>query len=119
MKASQMVFELQSQIKEQICRILINRYKELHDGLLPKWEEEDIVLTDNEINDKEVFYLNVITFNTYDESKGLERVAITRYFVTLDGNLFFEDENENQHEWTEVFIYDLAKMLDKLNTIFN
>ena len=118
MRASQMVFELQSQIKEQICGILINRYKELHDGLLPNWDVEDIVLTENEINNKEVFYLNVITFNTYDDFKELERVAIKRYFVTLDGNLFFEDENENQHEWTEIFIYDLAKILDKLNTIF-
>jgi hypothetical protein len=118
MRASQMVFELQSQIKEQICGILINRYKELHDGLLPNWEEEDIVLTENEINNKEVFYLNVITFNTYDNFKELERVPIKRYFVTLDGNLFFEDENENQHEWTEVFIYDLAKILDKLKIIW-
>ena len=35
------------------------------------------------------------------------------------GNLFFEDENENEIEWTEVNIYDLADLLDGLNKIFN
>lgn len=120
MKAREMVNELQSQIKEQICNILVNRYKELHDGLLPNWEnDEDIVLTENEISEDKVFYLNVDSYNTYDDVKEVERVAIKRYFVTLDYNLYFEDENENEFEWTEVNIYDLADLLDGLNKIFN
>ena len=120
MKAREMVNELQSQIKEQICNILVNRYKELHDGLLPNWEtDEDIVLTENEISEDKVFYLNVDSYNTYDDFKEVERVAINRYFVTLDYNLYFEDENENEFEWTEVNIYDLADLLDGLNKIFN
>lgn len=120
MKAREMVNELQSQIKERICNVLVNRYKELHDGQLPNWEnDEDIVLTENEISENKVFYLNVDTYNTYDDFKEVERVAINRYFVTLDYNLFFEDENENEIEWTEVNIYDLADLLDGLNKIFN
>ena len=120
MKAREMVNELQSQIKEQICNILVDRYKELHDGQLPNWEDdEDIVLTENEISEDKVFYLNIDTYNTYDEFKEVERVAINRYFVTLDYNLFFEDENENEIEWTEVNIYDLADLLDGLNKILN
>jgi hypothetical protein len=120
MKAREMVNELQSQIKEQICNVLVNRYKELHDGQLPNWEnDEDIVLTENEISEDKVFYLNIDTYNTYDDFKEVERVAINRYFVTLDYNLFFEDENENEIEWTEVNIYDLADLLDGLNKIFN
>lgn len=120
MKAREMVNELQSQIKEQICNVLVNRYKELHDGQLPNWEnDEDIVLTENEISEDKVFYFNVDTYNTYDDFKEVERVAINRYFVTLDYNLFFEDENENEIEWTEVNIYDLADLLDGLNKIFN
>jgi hypothetical protein len=118
MRAMQKIWDLQSQFKEDICNILVDKYKELHDGLLPKWEEEDIVLTENEIDEVETFYINVETFNTYDETIQTERIVVNRFIVTLDGNLFFEDENENQHEWTEVFIYDLAKILDKLNTIF-
>ena len=120
MKAREMVNELQSKIKEQICNVLVNRYKELHDGQLPNWEnDEDFVLTENEISEDKVFYLNVDSFNTYDDFKEVERVAINRYFVTLDYNLFFEDENENEIEWTEVNIYDLADLLDGLNKIFN
>ena len=120
MKAREMVNELQSKIKEQICNVLVNRYKELHDGQLPNWEDnEDIVLTENEISEDKVFYLNVDSYDTYDDFKEVERVAINRYFVTLDYNLFFEDENENEIEWTEVDIYDLADILDGLNKIFN
>ena len=120
MKAREMVNELQSQIKEQICNVLVDRYKELHDGQLPNWEnDEDIVLTEDEISEDKVFYLNVDSYNTYDDFKEVERVAINRYFVTLDYNLFFEDENENEIDWTEVNIYDLADLLDGLNKIFN
>lgn len=118
MGAREMVNELQSKIKEQICNILVDRYKELHDGQLPNWEnDEDIVLTENEISEDKVFYLNVDSYNTYDDFKEVERVAINRYFVTLDYNLYFEDENENDIEWTEVNIYDLADLLDGLNKI--
>ena len=120
MKAREMVNELQSKIKEQICNVLVNRYKELHDGQLPNWEnDEDIVFTENEISEDKVFYLDIDSYNTYDDFKEVERVAINRYFVTLDYNLFFEDENENEIEWTEVNIYDLADLLDGLNKIFN
>lgn len=119
MKAREMVNDLQSKIKEQICNVLVNRYKELHNGQLPNWEnDEDIVLTENEISEDKVFYLNIDSYNTYDDFKEVERVAINRYFVTLDYNLFFEDENENEIEWTEVNIYDLADLLDGLNKIF-
>ena len=109
MKAREMVNELQSQIKEQICNILVDRYKELHDGQLPNWEDdEDIVLTYNEISEDKVFYLNVDSYNTYDDFKEVERITIIRYFVTLDYNLFFEDENENEIEWTEVATDELV-----------
>lgn len=114
----QKIWDLQSQFKEDICNILVDKYKELHDGLLPKWEEEDIVLTEDEIDEVETFYINVETFNTYDETKQTERVTINRFIVTLDYTLIFEDENENEYEWTEVTINSLANILDKLNTIF-
>ena len=119
MSAREMVNELQSKIKEQICNILVDRYKELHNGQLPNWEDdEDIVLTENEISEDKVFYLDVDSYNTYDDFKEVERVAINRYFVTLDYNLYFEDENKNEFDWREVNIYDLADLLDGLNKIF-
>lgn len=113
------IWDLQVQIKEDICNILENRYKELHDGLLPKWEEEDIVLTENEIDEVETFFINVnTTFNAYDETRQTERVTINRFIVTQYYTLYFEDENGNKYDWTEVTIYNLANILDKLNTIF-
>ncbi len=114
----QKIWDLQSQFKEDICNILVDRYKELHNGLLPKWEEENIVLTEDEIDEVETFYINVETFNTYDETRQTERVTINRFIVTLDYTLIFEDENGNEYDWTEVTIYNLANILDKLNTIF-
>ena len=118
MKAREMVNELQSQIKEQICNVLVDRYKELHNGQLPNWEnDEEIVLTANDIG--KVFYLDIDEYNTYDETREIDRVGITRYFVTLDYNLYFEDENENEIEWVDASIYDLADLLDGLNKIFN
>jgi hypothetical protein len=118
MNAIQKIWYLQSQFKEDICNILINKYKELHDGLLPKWEEENIVLTEDEIDEVETFYINVDVYNTYDETKQTERVTIKRFIVTLDYTLIFEDENGNEYDWTETTIYSLANILDKLNTIF-
>lgn len=107
----QKIWDLQSQFKEDICNILVDRYKELHDGLLPKWEEEDIVLTENEIDEVETFYIN-------DETRQTERFVVNRFIVTLDYTLIFEDKNGNEYDWTEVTIYNLANILDKLNTIF-
>lgn len=112
--------KLQATIKDRICNILADRYRALHDGQLPNWEDdEDIVLTENDIDENNVFYINVETFNTYDDFKEVERFAINRYFVTLDYNLFFEDENGNEVDWTEVDIYSLADLLDGLKEIFN
>ena len=118
MKAMQKIWDLQSQFKEDICNILVDKYKELHNGLLPKWEEEDIVLTEDEIDEVETFYINVETFNAYDETRQTERIVVNRFIVTLDYTLIFEDENGNEYDWTEVTIYNLANILDKLNTIF-
>lgn len=120
MKASDMVFELKAQFKDEICKILINRYKELHNGELPNWEnDEDILLTENDIDEKDVNYLHIKEYNTYDDYYEVSRYAINRYIVTLDYNLYFEDENENEYEWIEIDIDDLAKILDYLNEKFN
>ena len=116
MSAREMVNELQSKIKEQICNLLVIRYKELHDGQLPNWgDDEDIVLTHKEIG--KFFVISVDTYNTYDDFKEIELITINRYIVTLDYNLYFEDENKNEVEWTDVDIYDLADLLDGLNKL--
>ena len=121
MKAKEIVFEVRTQIKEQICNILVDRYKELHNGELPNWEEdEEIVLTKDEIDEKDVNYLHIKEYNTFDEHYIVVRYDIKRYIVTLDYNLFFElGDNEEQYDWEEVSIEELAGLLDYLKEKFN
>lgn len=82
-------------------------------------EMEKCINSDIEIDEVEIFYINVETFNTYDETRQTERIVVNRFIVTLDYTLIFEDKNGNEYDWTEVTIYNLANILDKLNTIFN
>ena len=121
MKAKEILFEVRSQIKEQICNILVNRYKELHNGELPNWEEdEEIVLTKDEIDENDVNYLHIKEYNTFDEHYIFVRYAINRYIVTLDYNLFFEvGDCKEQYDWEEVYLEELAGLLDYLKEKFN
>ena len=121
MKAKEIVFEVRTQIKEQICNILVDRYKELHNGELPNWEEdEEIVLTKDEIDENDVNYFHIKEYNTFDEHYIVVRYAINRYIVTLDYNLFFElGDYEEQYDWQEVSIEELAGLLDYLKEKFN
>lgn len=121
MKAKEIVFEVRTQIKEQICNILVDRYKELHNGDLPKWEDyEEIVLTEDEIDEKDVNYLHIKEYNTVDEHYVVVRYPIKRYIVTLDYNLFFEvGDYEEQYDWEEVSLEELAGLLDYLKEKFN
>jgi hypothetical protein len=106
---------LKAQIKEQICSILVNRYKESHNGEFPNWEDgEEIVLTEDD------FFVNVVVWNTYDEYSYNELQEVHKCIVTLDYNLYFiVGEDENEYDWSEIGIDDLAKLLDHLNEKFN
>ena len=121
MKATQMVFELKAQFKEKICNILVDRYKELHNGELPNWEnDEDVYLAEDDIDEKDVNYLHIDLYSTYDEYCEVVEMPINAYIVTLDYNLYFiVGEEENEYDWSEIGIDDLAKLLDYLNEKFN
>lgn len=121
MKAEKRVFELKAQIKEEICNILVDRYKELHNGELPNWEEdEDVYLEEKDIDVEDVNYLHIKEYNTYDEYCEVVKMYINSYIVTLDYNLYFRvgDEDE-EYDWSEIGIDDLAKLLDYLTEKFN
>lgn len=115
MKAKEIVFEVRTQIKEQICNILVDRYKELHNGELPNWEEdEEIVITEDEL------FVNVVVWNTYDEYSYNELQEVHKCIVTLDYNLYFiVGEEENEYDWSEISTDDLANLLDYLKEKFN
>lgn len=118
MKAKDMVFEMKREFKEQICEILVHRYKELHDGLLPNWEEgEEVRVYEEDIDSTDVNYLHIEVSNTYDECCEVVKTPIDSYIVTLDSNLYFVVEDD-EYCWDEIAIDDLAKLLDYLESKF-
>lgn len=113
-----MVFEMKREFKEQICKILVHRYKELHDGLLPNWEnDEDIRVYEEDIDSTDVNYLHIKQYDTYDEYCEVVTKPIDSYIVTLDSNLYFVVEDD-EWCWDEIAIDDLAKLLDYLEAKF-
>lgn len=118
MKAIDTVFEMKREFKEQICKILVHRYKELHDGLLPNWEEgEEVRVYEDDIDSTDVNYLHIEVSNTYDECCEVVKTPIDSYIVTLDSNLYFVIDDD-ECCWDEVAIDDLAKLLDYLESKF-
>ena len=118
MKATDMVFEMKREFKEQICKILVHRYKELHDGLLPNWEKgEEVRVYEEDIDSTDVNYLHIKQYDTYDEYCEVVKTPIDSYIVTLDNNLYFVVEDD-EWCWDEIAIDDLAKLLDYLEAKF-
>lgn len=118
MKATDQVFEMKREFKEQICKILVHRYKELHNGLLPNWEEgEDVRVYEEDINSTDVNYLHIEVSNTYDDNCEVVKTPIDSYIVTLDSDLYFVVEDD-EYCWDEIAIDDLAKLLDYLEAKF-
>lgn len=120
MKATDTVFEMKREFKEQICKILVHRYKELHDGLLPNWEKgEEVRVYEEDIDSTDVNYLHIEVSNTYDDNCEVVKTPINSYIVTLDSNLYFTvDEGDDEYCWDEIAIDDLAKLLDYLEAKF-
>jgi hypothetical protein len=93
-------------VKEQICNILTDKFKELNDGLLPDWSnDEEIYIEGDEIGLH--LKVNVEVSNTYDENRCFEEWVISSYIVTLDYNLFFNCD-DNELDWKEISTDDLV-----------
>ena len=121
MKATQIVSNLKETFKNKICAKLTKKYLELHDGLFPKWDEdEEIVLTKKEVGDANVIFIPIK--NTYDDYVSYELCVIEKYIVTLDGYFYFKvslfnencGEYDDSYDWTEISVDDLASILDNL-----
>ena len=121
MKATEMVFEMKKTFKEQICKILVKRYLELHNGEFPNWEnDEDIRVYEEDIDDTDVNYLHIKQYDTYDEYYEVVKTPINSYIVTLDSDLYFTlGDEDDEYAWYEIGINDLANLLDYLTAKFN
>lgn len=110
--------DLRFSIKESICSILVDKYKQLHDGQLPNWEnDEEVCLTDEQIG---LNYLPIEYDNTYDDDKAIVSTPINCYIVTLDYNLFFWVGDDDQEvEWTEINTDGLVAIEENLLSFIN
>lgn len=118
MKAKDAVFEMKREFKEEICKILVRRYLELHDGLYPNWEEgEEFRVYEDDIDSTDVNYIHIKVSNTYDDNYEIVKTPIESYIVTLDSNLYFVIDDD-ECCWDEIAIDDLAKLLDYLESKF-
>lgn len=109
--------KFRASIKDSICHILVECYKENNNGLLPNWEnDEEIVIDGSVINNLPII---IECSNTYDENTCLEKQMISECRVTLDYNLFFIcGEFDDEIEWTDISTDELVKilfMLEQLN----
>lgn len=118
MKAKDAVFEMKREFKEEICKILVRRYLELHDDLFPNWEEgEEVRVYEDDIDSTDVNYIHIKVSNTYDDNYEIVKTPIESYIVTLDSNLYFVIDDD-ECCWDEIDIDDLAELLDYLESKF-
>lgn len=90
--------EVKHLLKENICQVLTDIYKEEHNGLLPNWDNEEEIIVKNTFT-----HINLMVL--YSD----EFVKIRDYVVTLDSNLFIIDERGNEIHWEEI---DTTGLLD-------
>ena len=99
---------LRSMVEDEIAHILIKAYKNNHSGQFPKWEnDEEIVVTSDEIG---TFNLTIKENNTYDEGVEYNTYQITRYVVTLDSVVYFNDD-ENEFDCNDIDTDTLINLL--------
>jgi hypothetical protein len=114
MNANVELNEFRNKIKENICNVVVDIYKQQNNNELPNWEEdEEIVVDANQLPNKSIL-LEVYCPN----GEVYEKQLINEYIVTLDYNLYVHcgnDELENEIHWSDINTDDLVSLLDVLN----
>lgn len=102
--------QFRQEVKNNICKLLVQLYvNEYHE--MPNWEEEEEIV----LNEKQVGYAKVY-INC--DNWGLEEECIFEYRVTLDNNLFFKYGSydcPNELEWKEFSTDDLVNIYEVIN----
>lgn len=92
MEIKEKVSEIRKQLKDEICNILVCRYKKLNFGLLPRWEDGEEMILKNEKDIKVYVYDNILSFN-----------------ITFEYNLFIELDC-GFIEWSDLYTDDLLNI---------
>jgi hypothetical protein len=99
--------ELLSATKEEIVRVLVEKYLADNDGVFPNWEDDEEIVIDGE--EFPTIRITSEVYNTYDETRLFERKVINEYRVTNDGYLYFVcDEYDEEIAWDEVTTDELV-----------
>ena len=106
--------DFRTDVKNEIASLITNIFIKQY-GELPNWEEEEeIVVTDDNLP---TFRVMVNVGDTYSSDNYIvEKWAINEYRVTLDNNLFFRcGDNDDEFNYDEistdelVLLYSLIK----------
>jgi hypothetical protein len=115
MNALEVLSEFRTKIKENICNVVVDIYKQQNNNELPNWEEdEEFVVNDSKLPTKRI----LIEFYCQSGENVFEKQVINKYIVTLDNNLFFrcgEDEIADEIHWNDINTDDLVSILYMLN----
>ena len=110
--------EYRNKVKSEICSLLTDLYKNLNDGLMPNYEEEEEVFVEvNEFSKRPIF-INVEVCNIYNGNTHFERQILNSMVVTLDNNLFFRHgAYEQESEWSEFSTDELISIRELLKSV--
>lgn len=100
--------QFRQEIKNNICKLLVQLYvNKYHE--MPNWEEEEeIVLNTNDAGCSKIYL--------YFDNYGIEEDSVLEYKVTLDNNLFFVSGNNcDEIEWSELSTDDLVNIYEVIN----
>lgn len=100
--------QFRQEVKNNICKLLVQLYvNKYHE--MPNWEEEEeIVLNTNDTGCAKIYL--------YFDNYGIEEDSVLEYKVTLDNNLFFVSGNNcDEIEWSELSTDDLVNIYEVIN----
>lgn len=100
--------QFRQEIKNNICKLLVQLYvNKYHE--MPNWEEEEEIV----LNTKDAGCAKIYL---YFDNYGIEEDSILEYKVTLDNNLFFVSGNNcDEIEWSELSTDDLVNIYEVIN----
>lgn len=106
------------EVKERICQLLTDIYKEQNDGELPKWFDDEEIVVDDSTFARTIHIGVVVDANV--EYPMIEKWAINEYCVTLDYNLIFRcGEMNDEFEWTQLTTDELVFIYDMINKSYD
>ena len=100
--------QFRQEIKNNICKLLVQLYvNKYHE--MPNWEEEEEIALEAKDAGRSIIHI-------YCDNYGIEEDSILEYRVTLDNNLFFVyGDYKEEIVWNEISTDDLINIYEVIN----